>query len=66
MKKLIEEWSDAPTFRAAANIINTPIQTNSEINCWGTTPRLNVGNIHDIKKYWQLAQAPQVSSIPNT
>ncbi|TPG75656.1 hypothetical protein [Pseudomonas arsenicoxydans] len=62
MQKLTGNWSDTPTFCAATNMINTPTQTNSSINCWGTTPRLNIGNIHEIKKYWQRAEVPDTSS----
>jgi hypothetical protein len=52
-------WSNTPLFHAGINVINTPTVKLSAMDCWGPTPRLNVGNLHEIKRYWQLDNMPQ-------
>lgn len=64
MSKTTHDWNDAPLFRAATNVLDTPVQNSQESDCWGPTPRLNVGNIHEIKQYWQLQQDEQPKDSP--
>lgn len=56
MQKSDNNWSKTPLFHAEKNIISTPTRKHHDINCWGITPRLNVGNLHEIKRYWQLSE----------
>ncbi|WP_347905434.1 hypothetical protein [Pseudomonas purpurea] len=53
MSKTTHDWSSVPLFRAATHVLSTPVHNSLESDCWGPTPRLNVGNIHAIKQYWQ-------------
>lgn len=61
MNTVQTNWSNAPLFHAATNVINTPTFKASAEPCAGAgfTPRLNVGNIHEIKRYWQQLETAQ-------
>lgn len=64
MQQTTENWTSTPVFRAGTNTINTPTQRINIINCWGTVPRLNIGNIHEIKQYWQVMDITQPLNTP--
>ncbi|MBO1538399.1 hypothetical protein [Pseudomonas sp. OA65] len=56
MKNLINSWDEVPLLRASANVLDTPIKTLDGSPCGAPfTPRLNVGNIHEIKQFWNLS-----------
>lgn len=60
MQTTNKNWCNTPLFHAATNVINTSTHQLAAASCLvGYTPRLNVGNIHEIKRYWQLADTPQ-------
>ncbi|WP_081832524.1 hypothetical protein [Pseudomonas sp. Ant30-3] len=61
MDNALSEWSSSPLFHASTNVINTSTQTGSTSSCagGGFVPRLNVGNIHEIKRFWQLPNVSQ-------
>lgn len=60
MQTTTNNWCSTPLFHAQTNIINTSTHKVSALSCMsGYTPRLNVGNIHEIKRYWQLTEMPQ-------
>jgi hypothetical protein len=52
MIKPTNHWNDAPLLRAGANVISMPVKTTSEASCTSFMPRYNVGNIHEIKQFW--------------
>jgi hypothetical protein len=54
-------WSRTPLFHAEKNVIPVPIKKHHVIDCWGSTPRLNVGNLHQIKCYWQLSEISETA-----
>ncbi|NUU38279.1 hypothetical protein [Pseudomonas sp. C2B4] len=56
MQKTDKNWSKTPLFHAEKNIIFASTVKHHDMNCWGSTPRLNVGNLHEIKRYWQLSE----------
>lgn len=61
MNAIKTNWSNTPLFHAATNVINTSTLKTSTESCAGAgfTPRLNVGNIHQIKRFWQQLETAQ-------
>lgn len=47
-------WQTAPLLRCENKVITTPAKSENEINCSGVIPRYNMGNIHEIKKFWNV------------
>jgi len=47
-------WQTAPLLRCENKVITTPAKSDNEINCSGVIPRYNMGNIHEIKKFWNV------------
>ncbi|CAI8944419.1 MULTISPECIES: hypothetical protein [Pseudomonas] len=56
MNKPLDNWNQTPLLHAATNVINTPVTTAAASPCAGVTPRYNVGNIHEIKQFWNMPQ----------
>ncbi|WP_053149774.1 hypothetical protein [Pseudomonas sp. P97.38] len=56
MHDLIKDWDETPLLRAGANVIDTATQRVNEIHCTipGFPTRFNVGNIHEIKRIWNV------------
>lgn len=56
MSALLNNWDEAPLLRASSNVIETPVSIERESPCMAApfSPRLNIGNIHEIKKIWTL------------
>ena len=52
MKKPMKNWNETPLLRAGTNVINTPVKTTQVDACLNFLPRYNVGNIHEIKQFW--------------
>jgi hypothetical protein len=59
MQTKLINWCNTPLFHAATNVINTSTQKLTALSCAvGYTPRMNVGNLHEIKRYWQQTDTP--------
>ncbi|MBV4459060.1 hypothetical protein KVG96_13950 [Pseudomonas sp. COR58] len=56
MNKPLENWTETPLLRAGTELINTPVKTAAQSPCASFMPRYNVGNIHEIKQFWNLPQ----------
>ncbi|MFJ4194054.1 hypothetical protein [Pseudomonas sp. NPDC089534] len=56
MNKPLENWSETPLLRAGTDVIDTPVKTTALAPCASFMPRYNVGNIHEIKQFWNLPQ----------
>jgi hypothetical protein len=54
MNKPLNNWNETSLLRAGTAVINTPVKTTMEVPCADFMPRYNVGNIHEIKKFWSL------------
>ncbi|EJZ59002.1 MULTISPECIES: hypothetical protein [Pseudomonas] len=57
MNKQLDNWNHTPLLHAGANVINTPVATAAASPCAGIIPRYNVGNIHEIKQFWNMPQS---------
>lgn len=55
MKTTIRNWYNLPLFRTEAKVINTPTKSDNEIDCNGVALRYNLGNIHEIKTFWNVS-----------
>ena len=56
MKPVTGNWQNAALSHAGANIITTSTVCGSKTNC--PTPDgllFNLGNLHEIKKFWNLS-----------
>ncbi|CAH0321184.1 hypothetical protein [Pseudomonas brassicacearum] len=53
MQISLKSWEKSPLLRASTNVLDTPIKIMGGAPCVSPfTPRLNVGNIHEIKQFW--------------
>jgi hypothetical protein len=56
MNKQTDNWNQTPLLHAGINVINTPVKTTAAAPCYDFMPRYNVGNIHEIKRFWNVPQ----------
>ncbi|WP_177327345.1 hypothetical protein [Pseudomonas sp. H1h] len=56
MNKPLDNWNQTQLLHAGTNVITTPVKTTAASPCASFMPRYNVGNIHEIKQFWNNAQ----------
>ena len=55
MKIATNTWNNAPLLRAGVKVIMTPTTSEHKTNCPSPDGlRFNLGNIHEIKKFWNV------------
>ncbi|NUU38280.1 hypothetical protein [Pseudomonas sp. C2B4] len=52
--KTTYNWQNTDLLRAQVKVITTPTKSNIETSCNGVDLRYNIGNIHEIKKSWNI------------